>query len=50
MRKKMKSAMEFPHQVYLLRHAAGLYVGITSSLQRRLEQHKQSKSNVELLS
>lgn len=45
----MKSAMEFPHQVYLLRHDGGLYVGITSSLPRRMEQHKMSKSNVVLL-
>ena len=45
----MQSAMEFPHQVYLLRHDGGLYVGITSSLHKRLEQHKKEKSNVELL-
>ena len=41
--------MEYPHQVYLLRHDGGLYVGITSNLSRRLEQHKQTKSNVVLL-
>lgn len=43
------SAMEFPHQVYLLRHDDGLYVGITSSIEKRIKQHKQTKKNVELL-
>lgn len=45
----MQSAMEFPHQVYLLRHDGGLYVGITSSLDRRISQHQKEKSNVVLL-
>ena len=45
----MKSAMEYPHYLYLLKHDGGLYVGLTANLQRRLQQHSEEKSNVVLL-
>jgi len=43
------SAMEFPHDVYLLEHSEGPYVGITNNVNKRLEQHKQTKKDVRLL-
>lgn len=45
----MKSAMDWPHHVYLLKHQDGLYVGITTNLQRRLQEHSETKIDVILL-
>ncbi len=42
------SAKETPHDVYLLEHSEGYYVGISNNVHYRLEQHKATKQNVRL--